>query len=257
MRLRPGQEVSPMTAYNPNTHAWLLHGGTAAERERLASEIAAAAVCRGSEPPCGVCPACVKAAKGLHPDIIRLEREEDRASILVRQIRALGEDAAIAPNEADRKVYIIPEADKLNPQAQNAFLKLLEEPPKGVCFVLCAAGIGSLLPTVLSRCSRVRLRGEEETEPSPLLDAVVRGSETEKINAALSFEKLERALIPDALTALWRGIADEARKASDPAERERLADLADLIADLREKAPFLSAGSVSGLLAVRLIDSNK
>ena len=246
-----------MTAYNPNTHAWLLHGGTAAEREKLSSEIAAAAVCRGSEPPCGVCPACVKAAKGLHPDVIRLEREEDKASILVRQIRALSEDAAIAPNEADRKVYIIPEADKLNPQAQNAFLKLLEEPPKGVCFVLCAAGIGSLLPTVLSRCTRVRLRGEEATEPSPLLDAVVRGSEPDKIMAALSFEKLDKASISDALTALWRGLADEARRAPDPAGREKLADLADFVADLREKAAFLSAGSVSGLLAARLIQSDK
>jgi DNA polymerase III gamma/tau subunit len=244
-----------VTAYNTNTHAWLLHGGTAAEREKLAGEIAAAAVCRGSEPPCGICPACVKAAKGLHPDIIRVEREEDKASILVRQIRALGEDAAIAPNEADRKVYIVPEADKLNPQAQNAFLKLLEEPPKGVCFVLCAASIGSILPTVLSRCTRVRLRGEEEFETSPLLSAVARGSEIEKITAALSFEKLDRAATADALTSLWRGLADEARRAGDPGERERLAELADFTADLREKAAFLSSGSVSGLLAAKLIDS--
>ena len=244
-----------MTAYNTNTHAWLLHGGTAAERGKLALEIASAAVCRGSEPPCGVCPACVKAAKGLHPDIIRVEREEDKASIYVRQIRALSEDAAVAPNEADRKVYIVPEADKLVPQAQNAFLKLLEEPPKGVCFVLCAASIGSILPTVLSRCSRVRLRGEEEFETSPLLEAVARGGETEKIMAALSFEKLDRASVADALTSLWRGLAEEARRAGDPAERERLASLADFVADLREKAAFLSAGSVSGLLAARLIDS--
>ncbi len=246
-----------MPEYNTGTHAWLLHGGTAAEREKLASEIAAGAVCRGNDPPCGVCPACVKAAKGLHPDITRIERIEDKASIIVGQIRALAEDAVVAPNEAERKVYIIPEADRLNPQAQNAFLKLLEEPPKGVCFVLCAAGLGDILPTVLSRCTRIRLRGEEQAAVSPLLEAVIHGSETERLAAALSFEKLDRAALSDELTALWRGIAGAARSADTDSERARLASLADLVYDLRGKSAFLSAGSTAGLLAVGLLKTNE
>lgn len=246
-----------MPEYNTAAHAWLLHGGTAAERSRLASEIAAGAVCRGAEPPCGACPACVKAARGLHPDIIRIERAEGKPSLYVAQIRALAEDAAVAPNESERKVYIIPEADRLVPQAQNAFLKLLEEPPRGVCFVLCAAGLGDILPTVLSRCTRIRLRGEEQTEASPLLEAVIHGSETERLCAALSLEKLDRASMADALTALWRGIADAARSADTDAERGRLAELADLVSGLREKSAFLSAGSTAGLLAVGLSTSNE
>ena len=80
---------------------------------------------------------------GIHPDVALVERAADksgklRREITVDQIRALAVDAAVLPNEADGKVYIFPEADTMNIAAQNAFLKLLEEPPKGVMFLLCA-----------------------------------------------------------------------------------------------------------------------
>lgn len=133
-----------------------------ADREealRCAGRMAAALVCRGEGPlPCGACPACRKAASGIHPDIIRIRRPEDdkgrpKKEIPVDLIRRTAADAQILPNESPRKVYLIEDADCMNAAAQNAALKLLEEPPAGVYFLLCVTNPALLLPTVRSRCA--------------------------------------------------------------------------------------------------------
>lgn len=151
------------------SHAYIL---SAQEREtalRAASQLAAAAVCSGTgKPPCGVCRNCRKAAAGIHPDIIGVERLTDdkgkqKKEIIVEQIRDIIQDSCVLPNEAGRKVYIIREADMMNTAAQNAALKLFEEPPQGVVFVLCAVNPAQLLPTVRSRCAEINLSGGSGT----------------------------------------------------------------------------------------------
>ena len=138
-----------------------------AEALAAARRLAAAAVCTSAgERPCGVCRACRKAGGNIHPDIITVRRQSDdkgrlRREITVDQIRWMAADACVLPNEAERKVYIIEEADKMNAQAQNAALKLLEEPPAGVSFLLCVTNAALLLPTVRSRCGRLRAGGAE------------------------------------------------------------------------------------------------
>lgn len=130
-------------------------------RMREADRIARNAVCQaGGDEACGKCRDCIKAMKGLHPDIIRIGLEPDksgkpRKSIVIDQIRDLGRDALIAPNEAEAKVYILEPADSMNAAAQNAALKLLEDPPGNVHFILCAANAEMLLPTVRSRCAEI------------------------------------------------------------------------------------------------------
>ena len=142
-------------------HAWILSSSVREEALRRAQEIAAAAVClAGRDVPCGTCRGCRKAAAGIHPDIIRIQRETDRSGklrreITVNQIRDLAADAAVRPNESERKVYIIEEAETMNLNAQNAALKLLEEPPKTVVFLLCTVNPDLLLETVRSRCLSV------------------------------------------------------------------------------------------------------
>lgn len=76
----------------------------------------------------------------------------------------MGADAYVLPNEAAEKVYIIKDADTMNEQAQNAALKILEEPPKGVHFILCVSNPERLLVTVRSRCVLVSCAGEEDAE---------------------------------------------------------------------------------------------
>lgn len=157
------------------SHAYIVTAGSPEEALRAARQIAAAAVClRGRDVPCGECRACRKALTGIHPDITLVSRLTDdkgrkKREIGVDQIRAVITDAYVLPNEAERKVYIIDEADAMNVPAQNAALKLLEEPPKDVLFLLCTVNAQQLLPTVRSRCAEIDLGGDgaaadEETE---------------------------------------------------------------------------------------------
>lgn len=149
------------------SHAYLICAASRAEGLEAARTVAAAAVCSGLRPPCGQCRDCRKVAAGIHPDVITVSRETDdkgreKREIGVEQIRRLSLDAAVLPNEAERKVYIIDQADAMNLPAQNASLKLLEEPPRGVVFLLCAANPALLLPTVRSRCVEIKLNGQAE-----------------------------------------------------------------------------------------------
>lgn len=114
----------------------------------------------------GDCRCCRKIFADIHPDVSFIRRgfQKDGKTlsrdIVVDQIRAVAADSVVTPNEAPGKVYIFPEADTLNPNAQNAFLKLLEEPPEGVYFLLCSRNPEALLPTVRSRCGIYHVGGE-------------------------------------------------------------------------------------------------
>ena len=147
-------------------HACLISAPTQEACLKKARELAAAAVCSSEgTKPCGVCRDCRKAQANIHPDVITLSRLTDdkgkqKQNITVDQIRALSADALILPNEAGRKVYILEEAETMNPAAQNAALKLLEEPPAGVVFLLCTTKPMLLLETVRSRCALLKLSGE-------------------------------------------------------------------------------------------------
>ena len=149
-------------------HAYLISSSARADAVRAAKMLAGAAVClAGHDVPCGVCRGCRKAASGSHPDIIPVVRQTDRngnlrRELTVDQIRELAADAQVLPNEAERKVYIIEEAEFMNLNAQNAALKLLEEPPATVIFVLCAVNSNQLLETVRSRCLTLSVAGGEE-----------------------------------------------------------------------------------------------
>ncbi len=149
-------------------HAYLISSSARADAVRAAKMLAGAAVClAGHDVPCGVCRGCRKAASGSHPDIIPVVRQMDRngnlrRELTVDQIRELAADAQVLPNEAERKVYIIEEAELMNLNAQNAALKLLEEPPATVIFVLCAVNSNQLLETVRSRCLTLSVAGGEE-----------------------------------------------------------------------------------------------
>ena len=153
-------------------HACLICAPSAEAALQKAKELAAAAVCSGTgKKPCGICRDCRKVEAGVHPDVVTIGRLADdkgkkKQNITVDQIRELSADAVVLPNEAARKVYILDEAETMNPAAQNAALKLLEEPPAGVVFLLCATKPMQLLATVRSRCATVKLAGAEADAPS-------------------------------------------------------------------------------------------
>ncbi len=145
-------------------HAILIEGDAGTGRHTLARYLAAACVCERHDPPCGECRGCHLAQVGTHPDIAVTAPEDNKKNISVAQIRSLRAEAYIKPHLANHRVFVIDGADSMNEQAQNALLKVLEEPPGAAVFVLIALSKAALLATVLSRCTVLSLSppGEED-----------------------------------------------------------------------------------------------
>ena len=116
-------------------------------------------VCRGNDKPCGECSQCKKAIGAIHPDISECIPAGTANSFHVDTVRNIINDAYVQPNEADYKIYILANAHCMNQNAQNALLKILEEPPKYVVFILTTNSKSALLSTVLSRSVCVSLEG--------------------------------------------------------------------------------------------------
>ena len=138
-------------------HAYIFEGERGAGSYGSSRLFAAALVCEKKElAPCGSCNSCILAKAGNHPDIHMVSPLKDKKNIVVDQIRELLKDAYKKPYENGKKVYIIAYGDEMNEQAQNAFLKLLEEPPEYAVFIILAENTESLLLTVRSRCEKIK-----------------------------------------------------------------------------------------------------
>ncbi len=135
------------------SHAYIINGEKSSGKEFIANVFAMALQCESDTGrPCQECRSCKQALNGNQPDIIKVTHEKP-GTISVEDIRVqLNNDVAIKPYSSPYKVYIVNEAEKMTPQAQNALLKTLEEPPEYVVILLLAANVNSLLPTILSRC---------------------------------------------------------------------------------------------------------
>ena len=135
---------------------YLISGPEGSGKRTLARLLAAAAVCKGTDRPCCTCPACRKILSNAHPDFITVD-DPEKKTVSVELIRQAKADIYIQPNEADRKIYLFPRAQDMGISAQNALLKVLEEPPKYGLFLLLTDNPENLLPTVRSRCVELAL----------------------------------------------------------------------------------------------------
>ncbi|HHQ48852.1 MAG TPA: DNA polymerase III subunit delta', partial [Acidobacteria bacterium] len=139
----------------------LVTGPRGLGRERLAIELAALATCpEGGPQGCG-CASCTRVRKGVHPDVRYVPRPNNKKQIVIQQIREIVGSVAGHPYEGRARVWILDgvETGNLGREAANAFLKVLEEPPDHVRFILLAANPERVLPTILSRCQRLQLPG--------------------------------------------------------------------------------------------------
>lgn len=142
---------------NKIAHAYLFTGPKGVGKETTAKALIYHLFCQFSqEDPCGSCLSCKKLDKGIHPDLVKIAPE--KRDIRIDTIREIERFIRFRPLEAPYKVILILQAEKLNPEAGNALLKSLEEPPTYVIFILITENITQLLPTIISRSQIVKFR---------------------------------------------------------------------------------------------------
>jgi len=181
---------------------------------------------------CGTCAACARIARGVHPDVLVVE-PGDTGSIKIEQVRDIVDRAAYRPFEGRRRVVIIDEADALVAPAQNALLKTLEEPPPSSVFFLITSRPDALLPTVQSRCPRLRFRPLDARDVAAAL--VAGGTHTEataRAVAATAEGSVGRALEASAAEVIdAREVAQQvlAQAAASDDPRRRIEGAKDLL----------------------------
>lgn len=167
------------------SHAYLIEGGEGCGKTYFARFAAAAVLCTGDKPPCGKCPSCVKALAGSHPDLFYFSPDK-KASMGVETVRDIKKSLFFMPNDGDRKVYIIDDAQKMTVQAQNALLKFIEEPPASVLFFIVSDKKESLLPTVVSRTRIISLAPSDNADIRRFLMSESKKSGGEQIDEAIN-----------------------------------------------------------------------
>ncbi len=160
------QRVEDMLTQKRIPQALVIEGPTGSGKKTLARLIAAGLLC-GEGLPCGGCTVCSLIAKDAHPDVTWVRVEKDKSALSVGEIRQVRAEAYMPPQQSDRKVFVI--ADEMNVQAQNALLKVLEEPPAHAVFILLCEHHSNLIATVQSRVTVLTLGSVPYDEALPVL----------------------------------------------------------------------------------------
>ena len=176
-------------------HAILIEGDNPEEQSLLADFIAEAAVCGEQDSPCGNCLNCKQAESHNHPDINYITVAEGKKNLSVNQVRDVRNEAFVKPHIANKRVFIIKDACRMNEQGQNALLKVLEEPPQSVIFILTVPSKTLLLDTIISRCVVLSLYSQETQKgdygdmAEKFLDLLISGSEYDMLKLLTPLEK--------------------------------------------------------------------
>ena len=217
-------------------HAIIIEGDLGTGKRTLAKYLAMASVCDEENRPCGVCRNCHLAEIGSHPDIETVAPEEKKVSITKDQIESLRTTAYHSAHTAKRRVFIIEQANTMNATSQNKLLKVLEEPPSDVVFILITPSAEALLETVVSRCLVLSLFApafEDALEyltnikgiPSDEAELLLKEEKNNIGKALIRYESAEeslgRAIAHDFLDAIERGSPLSAMISAAPLEKER------------------------------------
>jgi len=165
------EEIDSALAANRLSHGILIHEDPGAGGLELARWITQRMNCTGEPRPCGECQSCKWIAAGQHPDVTQLSPEGDSTQITIQPVRDLAADLALTAHGKGYKVAVVAPADAMNPFAANALLKTLEEPPPRTLVLLVTSQPSRLLPTLRSRCSKLRLTAPSRDEAAAFLVA--------------------------------------------------------------------------------------
>lgn len=150
-------------------NSFTISGPEGSGKSLAAALFAMAISCKGHDRPCGICQSCRKISGGISPDVIVIEREGDKKTLGVDAVRKIKDEAYIIPNDLDKKIFIVKDAERLTNQAQNALLKVFEEGPENVYFILLTPSPSKLLPTVRSRAPEIKTEIFTEEKLAALL----------------------------------------------------------------------------------------
>lgn len=221
------------------SHATLIAAPRGCGKHTLAYAVAAALNCeeRASVAPlpCGTCRSCRRIMEGNYTDVKLLGRAEGRATIGVEDIRRFREDMFLSATESDHKVYIIEDFDTATPAAQNALLKVLEEPPPDVVILLLADGTEKILTTIRSRVQLLRL---ERLAPEVIEDYLLRCNAQARTLAQSDRDAL-RAAVLRADGRLGEALSDLSGKEREATRKSRAVTDA-LIDACRPSVPYLT-----------------
>ena len=213
IRKELAENIKTLIKNNRLPHAILLRGSSAVTRGKVSSYLAQAFVCEAKNKPCGKCSHCMKVGINSHPDVITVDpASQNEKTFKIALVREMKDDAYIIPNEASRKVYILKSADKMNVQAQNALLKLIEEPPSYARFILECESSSAMLETILSRVSLFdlgtdsddvsdELRRKADDTAARLASAILKPTEYDFMKITAEFER-DKELFEPVLPAL-------------------------------------------------------
>ncbi len=157
------QTLEKMKQSGRISHAILLCGEKGVGKKTFARIIAQTVLCESENAPCGVCENCKKINNKTHVDVEEISEFTRPNSFPIDKVREIKKTAYVSPNEAKLRVFILANADCMKAEAQNALLKIIEEPPSTSVFILTAQNREKMLETVLSRCVSIPLLPVEET----------------------------------------------------------------------------------------------
>jgi len=183
-------------------HAVLIESAHPDQTDALIRQIAMTLLCRTpqSGQPCGQCTGCKKVEAGIHPDLLRYTGEGKSRAISVEQVREIRAQAYVLPNESEKKILVLGDAHNMLLPAQNALLKILEEPPASAVFILSADNRFRLLETVRSRVSIISLESGQGARETPensihkeavaqMIEHMSRGEEAQVLACLSRYEK--------------------------------------------------------------------
>lgn len=160
-------------ARNRLPHAFLFTGPEGIGKHSFARLFAQSLLCDREDStsldPCDACESCTQVRAGTHPDLVLARKPEDRHDLPIQVIRDLCHDLSLKPLKGNRRVAILDDADDLNEEASNAFLKTLEEPPTGSVLILVGSAPELQLDTIVSRCRVIRFEPLSEADLTAVL----------------------------------------------------------------------------------------
>lgn len=223
-------------------HALLIGGPSGSGKTTLAIEIAAALNCQGDETlPCGKCDSCRRIYEGIFPDVKILAKAKDKATLGVDPVKDFREDMFLSSTESEHKIYIIDDAECMTTEAQNALLKVLEEPPKAVTIILLARECDRILTTIKSRAQYIPMSRFADEDLARLL--INQSAEARAIKAADETKFLGLIMSADGRLGLAKKLVS--KKLSEENQQER----AEIVALIKASSGRASYADIHSALS--------